>query len=725
MTNPTIPTVDDFISATVVDRYDDMINPPGLTNHLAVVQVDHDVIAVRSLNVPPVSTGDCVTGQLFLNGRLGRSYGMPVECVWRPDRVQRSTEIDGWRIDTVTVCPPGESGVVVRIDVTNLAADNRPVTIGLAVASAVVHAGHPWVEQIDEPWSDPFPPSRPNTVAVDGALRIGVPEDRSATALQGLVGLDDGWRVGGPVGLLEATTQVTAGATKSLAYGYLIASGRETSDAGESLARTAFDRVAGSSGAVSAAIDAATDQWNSSLQALFTPGNDEFSGSLPVLHTDNDALRTLYWWGAMGVLWFRRDNPASVLGRTYDTLMPRHWQTTTFIWDYSLSSQVHALLDPAVMRGQISHWVGLDIDSHFGTEWLTGSPVGYWYSVNHYAMTRLVDDYLRHSGDLGFLDSQLAAANGEQKSIAAHVQDWSRAWHRIRTATGLADYGGIDNLLECVSTYVHEVASLNGANVWCLRRAADIADHQGRGDDAAALRTEADELATLVAARYIPGKGIFHTAMPDGTLVETRHCYDFATLGTTIPGDLPAAAPDQMVDFFVRELRTPSWMRALSPYDLDAAFSVRSDHQWNGAYPAWPADSARSAIALGHPEVVAEWLDGLARSTRQGPPGQAHFVEEAIEPIAGGARKTPPQYPYLIDWACSSAGAWCELVISGIFGLEIGLDGSVTADGVLPHFDPAARLEQLVVQGKTYTVTGNGVRCECGDEELNTEETAR
>lgn len=49
MTRQLIPTGDDFTSATVVDRYDDMINPPGLTNHLAVVQVDHDVIAVRSL----------------------------------------------------------------------------------------------------------------------------------------------------------------------------------------------------------------------------------------------------------------------------------------------------------------------------------------------------------------------------------------------------------------------------------------------------------------------------------------------------------------------------------------------------------------------------------------------------------------------------------------------------------------------------------------------------
>jgi hypothetical protein len=704
-----IPTVDDFTSATVIDRFDDMVNPPGLTNHVAVVQVDHDVVAVRSLNVPPVSTGDTVTGQLFLDDRLARSFGAAVECTWRPDQVRRRTVIDGWRVDTVTACPPGATAVVVRIDITNLADRDRDVTMGLRIESAVTHAGHPWVEQIEQPWASPFSPTADNRIEFDGARRIGTAVDGSASAVQGLVPVAGRWVIGGAPGMIEARGSVSAGGTGTVAFGYAIASGRDTADGGRQRARDVFDRVTAD---VDAALAAATEQWNASLAAVFTPGNDEFSGSLPVLRTSNDALRTLYWWGAMGVLWFRRDNPASVLGRTYDTLMPRHWQTTTFIWDYSLSSLVHGLLDPVEMRRQVAHWVGLDIDSHFGTEWLTGGPVGYWYSVNHYAMTRLVDDYLRYTGDLDFLDTELSAADGEKLSMERHVETWARAWHRRRTGTGLADYGGIDNLLECVSSYVHEVASLNAANVWCLRRAADVAESRGRGDDAAGLRAEADDLARLVLARYVPGAGIFHTGMPDGSLVQTRHCYDFATVGTTIATDLPDPVRTEMVDFFVRELRTDSWMRALSPCDPDAGFSVRPDHQWNGAYPAWPADSARAAIALGRPEVVAEWIDGLARSTLQGPPGQAHFVEEAADSVAGGARKAPAQYPYLIDWACSSAGAWCELVISSIFGVRVGLDGTVTASGVLEHFDPDARLEGLRVQGRSYTVTASGVRPE-------------
>jgi hypothetical protein len=707
MTLRSIPTVDDFTSAVMVDAYDDMVNPPGLTNFLAVVQVDHDVTAVRALNVPPVSTGDTLTAQTFVNGRLARSHGGRTRCRWRPDRVERDTEVDGYRIGTVTVVPPGEPAVLVRIRTTNTTAVRREVTVGLGIASAVTRSDRPWIGDIDEPPTHPFSPSAANTLYRQGSRCYGRPANGSACSVQG-VAADDRWTVGGGADLIEATIELDPAESADLYYCYTIVSGELTDDGGKARADSVFERVTGDADAV---VAAAEQSWNTSLSAMFTPGNPEFSGHLPTLHTTNEALRTMYWWGALGVLYFRRDNPASVIGRTYDTLMPRHWQTTTFIWDYSLSSLVHALLDPQVMRRQITQWIGLDIHSHFGTEWLTGAPVGYWYSSNDYGMTRLVYDYLRHTGDVAFLAETPPGADGARHTVNEHVQSWARAWHRIRGDSGLADYGDIDNLLECVSTYTHEVASLNAANVWCMRRAADIATLDPDPEAAVRagdLRSEADALAKLVLGRYIQGAGYFFTGMPDGTLVPTRHCYDFATVGTTITADVPASVAREMVDFFDRELRTDSWMHALSPSDPNAAYSLRPDHQWNGAYPAWPADSARATIALGRPDVVADWITGLARSTRQGPPGQAHFVELAAAPVDGGARKAPPQAPYLVDWACSAAGAWCELVIGGVFGVDVGLDGSITVNGVLDHFDPDALLENLTVQGVTYRVDRSG-----------------
>ncbi|ACQ80943.1 conserved hypothetical protein [Beutenbergia cavernae DSM 12333] len=686
---PTIPTCAALASAVVVDAYDDMVNPPGLTNHVVTAQVDHDVVAVRSVHAPPLVGGDRITGQLFVEGRLARSYGGAVATQWRPDRVERRTSVAGYEIATTTVCPPGANGVVVHVRVES---EHPMVELGFWLDSAVTRA---------QAWRNAETPTTPNTLAFapgrEGTVVVGAPQDGAAVCVQG-VDVPSGTVIVGEPRLLQVELTLTGGSAE-LTFAVVLGTDAEA-------AVTELDALLA---APELAVAASEREWNRELAALFDDDDETFAGSLPVLHTDDDALRTLYWWGAMGVLWFRRTNPASVLGTTYDTLMPRYWVTTTFLWDYSLSSHVHAQLEPDVMKRHIRHWVSLDLDKHFGTEWLTGGPVGYWYSVNHYAMTRLVRDYVAFTGDVAFLDEVVATADGGERRMGDHVREWARAWHRLRGASGLADYGEIDNLLECVSTYTHEVASLNAANVWCLRTAADVADLEGDSDGAARLRGEAEDLVALVLGRYVDGAGYFLTGRSDGSEVPTRHCYDFATVGTTIAADLPEHVRDEMVAFFVRELRTPSWMRALSPWDPDAAYSLRADHQWNGAYPAWPADSARAAIALGHPEAVLEWLPGLARTANQGPPGQAHFVEEAAEPVDGGARKTPPQFPYLIDWACSSAGSWVELVVGALFGVEVGLDGSVTASGPVPGLDPGARLTGLRVAGRTYDVDASGL----------------
>ena len=77
MADPNIPTVHDLASDPLVHRFDEMFNPPGLTNFLGAAQVDHDLAAVRSIAFPPLAQGETVTGNLFVDGRLFRSYGLP------------------------------------------------------------------------------------------------------------------------------------------------------------------------------------------------------------------------------------------------------------------------------------------------------------------------------------------------------------------------------------------------------------------------------------------------------------------------------------------------------------------------------------------------------------------------------------------------------------------------------------------------------------------------
>jgi hypothetical protein len=697
-----IPSVDDLAADPATHHYDDMVAPSGLTNFLGTARVDHDLTAVSAVTFPPVSQGLTRTAACFVDGRLVESYGAPITHEWRPDRVRRSVTLPGLELTTVTVCAPGETAIAIDISATNTGDRDRTVPITLSLAAGAARSEDAWLDAV-------APEERNRATAGERRLAftnsagtawsvqgVDTPADVRLSGIAPMAGEHE-TGIGGIERGGEVTVHLELAPGRTARFGYVHAIGT-TADG----ANAAFDRVAADLPAVIAAAEAF---WNRQLDAAFRPGNGEYSGHLPVLETSSEALQRLYWWGALGVIWFRRDFEGNVLGRSYDTLMPNYWATTTFIWDYSLSSTAHALLDPAVMKRQLRHWIDSDIHTHFGTSSLTGGPVGRWYSVNDHAMTRLVHDYLRYTRDTALLDETPGG-----RPVREHLREWALAWQSLRGTGPLADYGEIDNLLECVSSYTHEVASLNAANVWNLRTVAAILAAQGDTDGAAALAAEADALVKAVADLYLPGTGHFAARQPDGTRVPVRHVYDFSVVGTSIAADLDEGTRSEMVAFFRRELQTEAWLRSLSPWDPDASFSPRPDHQWNGAYPAWPADAARSLVALGAPEAALDWLPGLARSANQGPPGQAHFTEEAVPAVNGGARKAPPQLPYIIDWACSSAGAYAALVIESFFGVDPkpGSDGLDTSKGCIAALDPHAVLRGLRIGDRLVDVHADG-----------------
>lgn len=699
--NRAIPTVGDLAADPVTHHYDDMIAPSGLTNFLGTARVEHDLTAVSAVTFPPVSQGLTRTATCFVDGRLVESFGAMIKHEWRPDRVRRSVSLPGLDLVTDTVCAPGETGVAIDVRVKNKGAAPRTVAVTLSLTAGVTRSA--------EAWLDAIAPEEANLASTGPSRLVFQNPSGTAWCVQG-VDTDAEVRVSGiapaagehEVGIGgtarggEVTVQLEVSPDGTARFGYVHAVG-----ATEDAAATAFDRVAAD---VPGTVAAAESFWDAQLDAAFRPGNGEFSGHLPTLETTSEPLRRLYWWGVLGTIWFRRDFAGNVLGRSYDTLMPNYWATTTFIWDYSLSSITHALLDPDVMRRQLKHWIASDIHTHFGTSSLTGGPVGRWYSVNDYAMTRLVHDYVRFTGDTGLLDETPGG-----RAVTEHLREWALAWRGLRGTSPLADYGEIDNLLECVSSYTHEVASLNAANVWNMRTAAEILAAHGDPDGAKELAAEGDALVDAVVDLYIPGSGYFAARQPDGTRVPVRHIYDFSVVGTTIARDLDESVRREMVDFYERELRTETWVRSLSPWDPDASFSVRPDHQWNGAYPAWPADAVRSLVALGAPSVAIDWLPGLARSANQGPPGQAHFTEEAMPTVSGGARKAPPQLPYIIDWACSSAGAYVALVIESFFGVDPKVGGELdTSKACIADLDPNAVLRGLRIGDRLVDLHADG-----------------
>jgi hypothetical protein len=124
---------------------------------------------------------------------------------------------------------------------------------------------------------------------------------------------------------------------------------------------------------------------------------------------------------------------------------------------------------------------------------------------------------------------------------------------------------------------------------------------------------------------------------------------------------------------------------------------------------AWPSETALGLCRIGEHALAARWMKGVASATHQGPLGQAHFVDSVMAPEAGGARKAPPELPYITDWACSAAGSYARFVVEGVFGVRPGLDGEINASPQLDDWDEDALLVDLQYQGRLYTVDRDGV----------------
>ena len=177
-------------------------------------------------------------------------------------------------------------------------------------------------------------------------------------------------------------------------------------------------------------------------------------------------------------------------------------------------------------------------------------------------------------------------------------------------------------------------------------------------------------------------------------------------------GDMmPAKQKKEMVEFFRRELQTPTWMRALSTKDLDVTFSIRPDHQWTGAYCSWAALALSGLYVAGETDIALDWIKGLAKTAKQGLYAQAHFTEVLYQPESNfGAAKAPSDQPFINDGACVSGCNYLEPIVDSIFGINAGLFDKITSKPQFGKFDASAELRNINYQGKNYTANKSGIK---------------
>lgn len=697
---PSIPSLDDLASVRMTHGFMDLFNLPIAMNDWGYAQTVKSVSAISAIAFPPYaccgvpsipwSPGYLTTCELFVNGRLASISDDPGHAVtyqWFPHRVVREQTIDELQVQTTMFLPAEARAAVEKIEVRNTAASARDIALEFDIRAGVIHKGTTWFNEL---------PGEGDNRAVwnAGQGRITFAAQHSpAACAQGIHPPAQEVRGGN---MLHYTLRMQPGERREFHFVAAIAGNAQDAEALHDRLQTNF-----------AALDRANeDAFDRLVRSAFTPGNTDFSGHLPRLQTDNETLWNLYHNGFKGLLTARRRSPDSAYGPTHLTLSGHVLPTLSFPWDTALTSLSLALLDPEPLRGLVEIWFQRDMHQHLATDYITGDAIGPWYGVNDMAIVRCAQNYLRVTGDFAWLDKTVGA-----RTVIEHLHDHATWWKKlVKTNTGLADYGEISNLLEVVSTYLHEVAGMNAGNVAGMRFVADLLERRGQSRQAVELRTDAHDLAARInRLLYVDGKGWWRCGQPDGTFNEVRHCYDFLAVLDNMSEDLTARQKQEMTQFFHQQLASKKWMRALSAGDPDATWNIRPDHSCLGAYAAWPPMCAKGLYKCESPAQIVPWLTELAKAGRQGPIGQGHFTEDVMAPLYGGARKASEDAPYIEDWCCISAGAFTDLVIDSIFGVEPTLYSGLRANPKLAEFDLAAHLENLHYQGAEYSASRSGV----------------
>jgi hypothetical protein len=408
------------------------------------------------------------------------------------------------------------------------------------------------------------------------------------------------------------------------------------------------------------------------------------SERLPRISTASKPLDDLYYRSVLSVLdtrWERENfsvRPFYAVGT---------W-TFTIAWDTSYASELLALLDPEGLRDAFLNFVRAGLLTCTYIPW-NGKAGEFAYAQDPFAKMRVLQDYLRQTGDTAFLDR---VENG------ASVYEWmKRAARELRKQRarpdGLLDFGSnSNNVLEMRSDgYEHMVAATNGLAEEYFRQLADWG--RARHDP------EAEQFAEWVAQLqkalndqlWNEQAGWFDNLFPDGShhLVMSYHQFDI--LGTPLLSERQSRR-------MISHLADGEFLGPYGMYSVAKSDTVHwdwMDEDWGGGgqYTGMPLRIAETLYGMGYPELGWNILARCARWTERYP----YLPQDAFTDFIGDLDEE--DMPLEI-----AAGSGAQAILFGVFGLRPAVDGSLEISPAYHAELGEARMTGYHFRGHTYDV---------------------
>ncbi|KAI9852588.1 MAG: hypothetical protein M1838_000242 [Thelocarpon superellum] len=614
-----VPSLDDL--AGEWQTVEEVYNHPSAEGFWGGIATTSNLLSFTSGTFPPFSQGG-ESAALQLDGEDVNA----TSAKWYPYQVVRTAAVGTVNITSTVRVGFEKNLVMLRLEMENTGDSNANPALSINLASDWRFQPGSWPWTTPRPDQGGFPTSFPdNTTALTTDS-----QSSTSSAFAFSMGTSSTNTSKQP-GVAIITPTIPAHGNVTLLM--TLAVGNQSSTSTVKIAKDALTNF-------TSVWDESQSQWSQRYQDVFTPGNGFFSGSLPVLVTDDAEISALWYQSVISILMTMRTNLR--FPRVYATVGPDEGTTIVYAWDTSLWSGLLALLDPDFLKEQVSLFLKGGVYSGYAVDYLSEGLVGPWYSANDLAIFTTMLRYVNMTGDYAWL--KLPAGQGSTN--LAQMEARATYWKTLLNPTfGLADYGKLSNLLEEVVTYVNMVPSLNAANVWMMDEFSSLLQAMKNTTGASTFASMAQNLSATVLSLYAgPGTGYWLTTYPDGTRQAVKHVYDFDTISVYFTKYLNESIKSDMLSFMHHDLYTGPWMRALSLSDLAANVSMRPDHGSNGAYAAWPALAAAGASRLGDYNGMMTYLKAFSGVLAESTWAQCYQLIDPAGPASASAAESTAQW---------------------------------------------------------------------------------
>lgn len=407
------------------------------------------------------------------------------------------------------------------------------------------------------------------------------------------------------------------------------------------------------------------------------------AGNIPQVSSDDLLLNDFYRRCILSVLESKWDRENFAIKPFYAV---GTW-TDSVAWDTSYASELLSYLDPAGLRATFLAYVHAGLLKVSYIPW-NGKANDYWYAQSPFAAMRILQDYLRNTGDEKFLDQTVGGVTvfESMKRVGVEMEK------RFGRTDGLLDFGaGSEKMIEIrTDGYQHVVAATNGLAFEYFRQLAEWC-RERHDPDAMRFDRWANRIQESMNSELWDRKdGWFINLYPDGSRHLVWSYHQFELLDT---GMLSMVEQQQMID----HLKEGEFLGHYGMYSISKEDQIHWDREdadfgGGGQYAGEPLRISESLYRLGNSMLAWDILSRCLRWAQYYP-----YIPQSIFTDFRG--NTQVEMPLEI-----SAGSGVQAILFGIFGLRPHQNGSLDISPSYHHELGVARMTGYRFRGHVYDV---------------------